>query len=200
MTKKRRIDLHLIASLVRPGSSVLDLGCGDGELMELLVRERGATARGVEIREEAVYDAIARGLSVHHGDIDEGLEDYPDGAFDYVILSQTLQAVRKPRLLLKEILRVGRQGIVSFPNFAHWSARLDLGLRGRMPVTSDLPYEWYDTPNIHLTTIRDFGRLCQRDGIDLVDAIYLSGDRHVTTLPNLFARTGLFLVKRSGNK
>ncbi len=192
-----RIDLRLIAELVRPGSTVLDLGCGDGELMELLVRERGVTARGVEISEELVYRCIARGLSVHHGDLDEGLEDYPAGAFDYVILSQTLQAVHKPRELLLDMLRVGRLGIVSFPNFAHWGARLDLAVRGRMPVTVDLPHEWYDTPNIHLTTIRDFHRLCRREGISIVRAIYLSGDRRVSLLPNILARTALFVVKRA---
>jgi len=197
MTNTNRIDLHLIADLVTPGASVLDLGCGDGELMELLIRERGVTARGVEISEEAVYTCIGRGLSVHHSDLDEGLEDYPDQAFDYVILSQTLQAVRKPRQLLHEMLRVGRLGIVTFPNFAYWGARVDLALRGRMPVTRDLPYEWFNTPNIHLTTIQDFLRLCRQDRLDVVDAIYLTGHRRVKRLPNLRAQTALFLVKDS---
>lgn len=191
-----RIDLQLICELIERGSSVLDLGCGDGELMELLVKERQVTARGVEISEEGVYRCIARGLSVHHGDLDEGLEDYPDEAFDYVILSQTLQAVRKPKLVMQEMLRVGRLGIVTFPNFAYWRSRLDLGLRGRMPVTDDLPYEWYDTPNIHLTTIRDFLRLCRAEHISVEQAIYLSGDHRVTLLPNLLARTALFAVKK----
>lgn len=191
-----RIDLRLICELVERGSSVLDLGCGDGELMELLIRERGVMARGVEISEEGVYRCIARGLSVHHGDLDEGLEDYPDEAFDYVILSQTLQAVRKPKLVLEEMLRVGHLGIVTFPNFAYWRSRLDLGLRGRMPVTNDLPYEWYDTPNIHLTTIKDFLRLCHDGHISVEQVIYLSGDRRVTLLPNLLARTALFAVKK----
>ncbi len=191
-----RIDLRLICEMVERGSSVLDLGCGDGELMELLIRERQVTARGVEISEEGVYRCIARGLSVHHGDLDEGLEDYPDEAFDYVILSQTLQAVRKPRLVLQEMLRVGRLGIVTFPNFAYWRSRLDLGLRGRMPVTDDLPYEWYDTPNIHLTTIKDFLRLCSQERISVEQVIYLSGDHRVGLLPNLRARTALFAVKK----
>lgn len=190
-----RIDLHLITGLVERGATVLDLGCGDGELMELLIRERGVTARGVEISEEAVYRCIVRGLSVHHGDLDEGLADYPDGTFDYVIMSQTIQAVHKPRQLLEEMLRVGRLGIVTFPNFAYWQARLDLAVRGRMPVTGDLPYEWYDTPNIHLTTIKDFLRLCRQDRIDVVKGIYLSGDRHISFLPNLLARTALYLVR-----
>jgi methionine biosynthesis protein MetW len=191
-----RIDLRLICELVERGTSVLDLGCGDGELMELLIREREVTARGVEISEEGIYRCITRGLSVHHGDLDEGLDDYPDESFDYVILSQTLQAVRKPRLVLQEMLRVGRLGILTFPNFANWHARLDLGLRGRMPVTDDLPHEWFDTPNIHLTTIKDFLRLCRQDGIVVERATYLSGDRRVTLLPNLLARTALFVVKK----
>lgn len=192
-----RIDLQIILDLVHPGSSVLDLGCGTGELMELLIRERGTVARGVEISEEAVYSCIGRGLSVHHGDLDEGLEDYPDGSFDYVIMSQTLQAVHKPRQLLHEMLRVGRLGIVTFPNFAWWRARVDLAVRGRMPVTKDLPYEWYDTPNIHLTTVRDFLRLCRQDGFTVESATYLSGRRRVSLLPNLLAHTAIFVVKRS---
>lgn len=193
-----RIDLHLISHLVEEGSTVLDLGCGNGELMEMLIRERQATARGVEIAEEGVYRCISRGLSVHHGDLDEGLEDYPDGSFDYVILSQTLQAVHKPKLVLQEMLRVGRLGIVTTPNFAFWHARLYLALRGRMPMTAELPYQWYDTPNIHLTTIKDLLDLFQADGISVVRAVYLSGDRRVRLLPNLLARTALFVIKKNG--
>ena len=133
---------------------------------------------------------------MHHGDMDEGLEDYPNESFDYVILSQTLQAVRKPKLVMQEMLRVGRLGIVTFPNFAYWRSRLDLGLRGRMPVTSDLPHEWYDTPNIHLTTIRDFLRLCREERISVEQAIYLSGGRGVSVWPNLLASTALFAVRK----
>ena len=191
-----RVDLHLICQLVRERSTVLDLGCGDGELMELLVRERQATARGVEISEEGVYRCIARGLSVHHGDLDEGLEDYPDNSFDYVILSQTLQAVHRPRLVLLEMLRVGRQGIVTFPNFAYWRVRLQLALWGQMPKTEDLPYEWFNTPNIHLTTVKDFLRLCKAEGISVVRAIYLSNGRRVRFLPNLLARMGIFVIEK----
>lgn len=191
-----RIDLRFITRLVDKGSSVLDLGCGDGELMELLARERQATVRGVEISEEGVYRCISRGLSVDHSDLDQGLEDYPDGSFDYVILSQTLQAVHKPRLALLEMLRVGRQGIVSFPNFGYWQARLDLAIRGRMPKTDDLPYEWHNTPNIHLTTIQDFLDLCKSEGIKVEQSVYLSGTRRVRFLPNLLARTALFVVRK----
>ena len=193
-----RIDLHLIVKLVEEHSTVLDLGCGDGDLMELLIRERKVTARGVEIAEEGVYRCISRGLSVHHGDLDEGLEDYPDGSFDYVILSQTLQAVHKPRLVLQEMLRVGRMGIVSFPNFAFWLHRLQLALGGRMPKSQDLPYEWFNTPNIHLTTIHDFRDLCEAKGISVVEAMYLSSNRQLHHLPNLRARTALFVIRKSG--
>ena len=191
-----RIDLRLICDLVKPGSSVLDLGCGDGDLMALLIRERRVTARGVEISEDGVYHCIARGLSVHHGDLDEGLEDYPDNAFDYVILSQTLQAVHKPKLALQEMLRVGRVGIVSFPNFAFWQSRLHLAIQGRMPKTNDLPYEWYNTPNIHLTTIRDFLELCEAEGMEVADKLFLSGKRRVKLIPNLRARMALFMVRK----
>jgi len=191
-----RIDLRLICDLVKPGSSVLDLGCGDGDLMALLIRERRVTARGVEISKDGVYHCIARGLSVHHGDLDEGLEDYPDNAFDYVILSQTLQAVHKPKLALQEMLRVGRVGIVSFPNFAFWQSRLHLAIQGRMPKTNDLPYEWYNTPNIHLTTISDFLELCEAEGMEVADKLFLSGKRRVKLIPNLRARTALFMVRK----
>jgi methionine biosynthesis protein MetW len=193
-----RLDLQLISRLVKPRSTVLDLGCGDGELMDILITDRDATARGVEISEEGVYHCIARGLSVHHGDLDEGLGDYPDNSFDYVILSQTLQAVKRPRMVLLEMLRVGRLGIVTFPNFAYWRVRLDLLLNGRMPKTSDLPYEWHNTPNIHLTTIKDFVRLCKAEDITVKKAIYLAGRRQVKTNPNLLASTAVFVVKKNG--
>jgi methionine biosynthesis protein MetW len=195
-TQHPRVDLQLISRLVERGSRVLDLGCGDGELMELLVKERGARATGVEISEEGVYACIARGLPVHHADLDEGLDDYPDGSFDYVILSQTLQAVRKPREVLREMLRVGRLGIVSFPNFGHWSVRWELMRTGRMPKTRQLPYEWHNTPNIHLATVRDFEDLCRREAIRIKRATYLAGGKRVTFMPNLRAELAVFVVER----
>jgi methionine biosynthesis protein MetW len=193
-----RLDLQLISRLVRPRSTVLDLGCGDGELMDILVADREATVRGVEISEEGVYHCIARGLSVHHGDLDEGLDDYPDNSFDYVILSQTLQAVKRPRMVLLEMLRVGQLGIVTFPNFAYWRVRLDLLINGRMPKTKDLPYEWHNTPNIHLTTISDFIRLCKAEDITVKKGLYLAGTRQVKTNPNLLASTAVFVVQKNG--
>jgi methionine biosynthesis protein MetW len=151
-----RFDLALIAAMVEPKSRVLDVGCGDGALLQLLARDRGVDGRGVELSQRGVNDCVSKGLSVIQGDADADLADYPDDGFDYVILSQTLQATRQPRDVLAHMLRIGRRAIVSFPNFGHWRVRAELLLHGRMPRTQSLDYEWYDTPNIHLCTIRDF--------------------------------------------
>lgn len=151
-----RLDLVLVADMVAHGSRVLDLGCGDGALLHLLAETRGVDARGLELSQRGVNDCVATGLSVIQGDADTDLASYPDGAFDYVILSQTIQATRQPRVVLEQMLRIGRRAIVSFPNFGHWRVRVELGLRGRMPVTGNMPYAWFETPNIHFCTIRDF--------------------------------------------
>lgn len=154
-----RLDLALIADMVAPGSRVLDVGCGDGALLQLLAQKRGVDGRGVELSQRGVNECVAKGLSVIQGDADTDLADYPDDGFDYVILSQTLQATRRPREALANMLRIGRRAIVSFPNFGHWKVRAYLALRGRMPVTGNLNHHWHDTPNIHLCTIRDFVEL-----------------------------------------
>lgn len=151
-----RLDLVLVADMVAHGSRVLDLGCGDGALLRLLADTRGVDARGLELSQRGVNDCVAKGLSVIQGDADTDLASYPDGAFDYVILSQTIQATRQPRVVLEQMLRIGRRAIVSFPNFGHWRVRVALGLHGRMPVTGNMPYAWFETPNIHFCTIRDF--------------------------------------------
>lgn len=200
--KNMRYDLQVVASLVEEGSHVLDLGCGQGELLLWLTEHRGVTARGVEISEEAVRSGIAGGLSVYHGDIDEGLADYADNSFDLVILSQTLQMVRNPHLVMDEMLRVGRQAIVSFPNFGHWSVRLHLLLQGRAPRTPSLPYEWYNTPNIRVLTIRDFHNFCAESGITILKEIPIvfsgSHDGRIVRLnPNLTAQYGIYLVTRA---
>ncbi len=189
-----RSDYAIIGEIVEPGSRVLDLGCGEGDLLEWLAANKGVDARGVEISSARVQRAIARGVSVYQGDIDQGLADYPSGAFDYVILSQTLQETRRPREVLREMLRVGRRGIVAFPNFGHWRMRLSMLLSGRAPRTKLFPYEWYDSPNIHLLTVRDFEVLAVAEGLKVERRYFLSGHRKVKLLPNLAAEVAVFLV------
>lgn len=151
-----RVDLLLVADMVEAKSRVLDVGCGDGTLLRLLSEDKGVDARGIELSQRGVNDCVAKGLSVIQGDADTDLADYPDNAFDYVILSQTLQATRNPRTVLEHMLRIGRHAIVSFPNFGHWRIRYQVGIGGRMPLTRNLSCSWYETPNIHFCTIRDF--------------------------------------------
>jgi methionine biosynthesis protein MetW len=199
-----RIDLRLIAEMVEPGSRVLDVGCGDGALLELLAAERQVDARGIELSREGVAACVTRGLAVIQGDADTDLIDYPTDAFDYVILSQTIQATRQPRFVLEQMLRIGRRAIVSFPNFGHWRMRADLMFRGRMPVTENLPYSWYDTPNIHFCTIRDFVGLCDAIGAVKERAVALdaAGQKVGFNAPwwiwNLVGEQAVFLLRRGG--
>jgi methionine biosynthesis protein MetW len=174
-----RPDLAIIAANVAPGSRVLDVGCGDGELLAHLRDARGCNAHGMEIDAENVADCVARGLSVIQGDADRDLAFYPDGGFDYAILSQTLQTTRRPDRVLEELLRVGKRAFVSFPNFAHWGVRASLLWNGRMPVTRLLPVAWYETPNIHHVTVRDFRALVTERGIRVEAEWFLSGDRTI---------------------
>jgi methionine biosynthesis protein MetW len=194
-----RIDYQLIEDLVPDCATVLDLGCGDGELLAELVEKKHVRGSGVDISQSAVEACVARGLSVFHGDLDEGLADYEDGSFDVVILSFSLQQLRRPRLVVCEMARVGHLVIVSFPNFAHWWARTQLFLLGRMPVSRELPYQWYDTPNIHLCTIKDFRALCRQEGLLGRREIYLSSFEKAAReprFPNLQARIAIFAVTR----
>jgi methionine biosynthesis protein MetW len=197
-----RLDLILVANMVEPGSRVLDVGCGDGSLLALLRESRNVDARGIELSREGVSECLAKGLPVIQGDADTDLGDYPDDAFDYVILSQTLQATRQPRAVLENMLRIGRRAIVSFPNFGHWRIRYEVGLRGRMPVTQNLPDPWYETPNIHFCTIRDFVALCREVDAKMERAIALnSGGQPVrVTMPwwvwNMFGEQAVFLLRR----
>jgi methionine biosynthesis protein MetW len=169
-----RVDLVAVAQMVEPGAKVLDVGCGDGELLRLLVETRGVDGRGIELSREGVNECVAKGLAVIQGDADTDLADYPDDAFDYVILSQTLQATRAPRVVLEHMLRIGRHGIVSFPNFGHWRIRLQVGFGGHMPNTANLPYHWWETPNIHFCTIKDFRQLCKVVGAKMEKAVALN--------------------------
>lgn len=177
-----------IVGIIKPGSSVLDLGCDDCTLLDRLIRERHVQGRGVDITDRSIQECIRKGISVFHGDLDEGLKDHPTGAYDYVILSRTLQQVRHPHLLLREMVRVGRTVIVNYPNFAHVINRIQLALGGRMPVNKHIPYQWYDTPNIHFFTHRDFRRLCTEMGVRIESEIFLNRGRRLPGfLPNLFA-------------
>ena len=193
-SEKISLEYRKILEWVTQGASVLDLGCGNGDLLALLVQGKNIKAQGIEIDEQAIYQCVAKGLSVFHEDIDNGLSEYGDKSFDYVILSQSFQQVRKPDVVLKEALRVGKQVIISFPNFAHYSARFQISLKGKAPVTLSLPYEWHDTPNIHFLSISDFVEYCRKRKIRIEKAVYIGRDGMVKVFPNLFALIGLFLI------
>ncbi len=196
-----RADLLAIAEMIPRGARVLDVGCGDGALLEHLVTTRGVDGRGIELIQGNVNACVARGLSVLQGDADTDLADYPSQVFDVVILSQTVQATRAPRTVLGHLLRIGGRTIVSFPNFGHWRVRLSLLANGRMPRTSALDYGWYETPNIHLCTIADFVALARDMGAEIEQALALDSDGGVKTMntaawgPNLFAEGAIFLLR-----
>jgi methionine biosynthesis protein MetW len=192
-----RPDLAIIAQSIAPGSRVLDIGCGDGALMAALRDTKGVDARGLEIDAANVSAAVARGLSVVQGDADVDLREYPDGSFDYAILSQTLQTTRRPDLVLDHLLRIGTQAFVSFPNFAQWKIRFAHMFGGRMPVTRQLPHRWYDTPNIHHVTIDDFRSLLDLKQVQVEGAWFLSGEKQRGAwAANLLAEHAVFLLRR----
>lgn len=202
INSQQRVDFDVIISMISMGARVLDVGCEDGLLLERLQSERNVDGRGLELSQKGVNQCVARGLSVVQGDADTDLSFYPDKGFDYVILSQTLQATRDPKAALNELLRIGERAIVSFPNFGHLRMRLSLMLKGRMPVTKHLPYSWYDTPNIHFCTIRDFVSLCDEIGatVETATALDAHGKKIGFSMPwwfwNLFGQQAVFLLKR----
>jgi methionine biosynthesis protein MetW len=201
--RAHRVDHLLIAEMVKRGSRVLDVGCGDGGLLQLLADTKDVDGRGIEVSRERVNACVARGLSVIQGDADRDLTDYPDGAFDYAILSLTIQATLQPKSVLQQLLRIGRYAIVSFPNFGHWQVRAQLLFTGRMPVTENLPDAWYVSPNAHLCTIKDFSNLCDVLGarVERSVAFNASGQKLGTWLPltvhNLMGEKAVFMLTQA---
>jgi methionine biosynthesis protein MetW len=193
-----RLDHRIITGWVSEGASVLELGCGGGELLQMLSRQKHAAVSGIEIDENYIFSCVARGLSVAHQDIDDGLSEYADRAFDFVIINQCLQELRKPHVALSEAVRVGHKVIVGFPNFAHYNARIQLALLGRAPVTPALPYQWYDTPNLHFLSIRDFMLYCGKNRLSMERRAFLHKRGSVRFWPNLLAGSALFQISRDG--
>lgn len=200
--RKLRPDLQAIADMVEEKASLLDIGCGDGDLLEWLQREKQVLGRGIELSVSGVNNCISRGLSVIQGDASEDLKYYPDNAYDYAVLGQTLQRLNNPRETLEQLVRIARHAIVSVPNFGHWKNRLYLGLIGKMPVTKALNYQWYDTPNIHFCTITDFVNLCEELNLTIEKRLYVSRYgvptyfHHKGPFANLFGEQGIFMIRR----
>ena len=196
MTAVQRFDQDIIVSLIPEGSRVLDLGCGNGDLLTKLKQKGTSDIRGVEIEDRCIAVCVRKGLTVFHGDIDDGLKSYPDKSFDFVILNQSLQEMLKIDYVVDEALRVGKKVIIGFPNFAHISSRLKLLFLGKAPVTENLPYSWYDTPNIRFLGIKDFKEYCRKKNMKILSAHYLGKHNKILFLPNLFAEYAIFVVKR----
>lgn len=192
-----RLDYRIIYNIIDPGARILDLGCGDGDLIFFLSKEKDAKVQGIELSEGAIYKCVEKGLSVFHSDIDSGLIEYPDKSFDYVILNQSMQEVKKVDFVIQEALRVGKKVIVGFPNFAYISARLKLFFQGKAPITASLPYRWYNTPNLHFLSTIDFKDFCAEKNITVLDTYYLGQKNTIKFWPNLFALNVIFLITKN---
>ena len=192
-----RLDYQVILDWIEPESNVLDLGCGSGDLLALLIHNKAIRGTGIEINEEAIYKCMEKGLSVSHEDIDSSLIDYSDNRFDYVILNESLQQVLNPRKVILESLRIGRRAIVGIPNFCHIKARLQVFFHGRVPVTKELPYEWYDTPNLRFLSLKDFRYFCLNNNIRIEKQVGIAGEKLISLWPNLLAHMGLFLLRKT---
>jgi methionine biosynthesis protein MetW len=188
--------LRAVAALVPPGSSVLDLGCGNGELLQVLAQERGCRGQGIEISGDAVVACVSKGLQVIQGDVEQGLAGHPDRSFDVVILNQSVQELRQVDAVLMDALRVGRRVVVGFPNFAHWTVRLQVFFSGHTPVTPGLPFEWFETPNLHFFSLKDFEHWCGLRGVRVLRRLFLDNARQVRILANLLARDGVYLIEK----
>jgi len=191
-----RADFRAIAHWVKPAARVLDLGCGDGTLLRYLADERESIGYGVEIDDDGILACVNNGVNVIQGDLERGLSGFADGSFDYVILSQTLQAVRSSERVVREMLRVGREGVVTFPNFGYWPNRLQV-MRGKMPLSDNLPYAWFDTPNIHLCTITDFENFCRTHGVRILERIVMRDGKKVLVLPNVLGSLAVYRFERA---
>lgn len=191
-----RLDYKVIVDLVDRGSKVLDLGCGDGELLSLLIEHKNCKGTGIEINEKAIYSCIAKGLTVSHGDIDSGLSEYADKRFDYVILNESLQQMLNPQKAILEALRVGKKVVVGIPNFCQINARFQIFFRGRVPVTKELPYEWYDTPNLRFFSLKDFKNFCKVNEIRILKERAVDAHNEVSFAPNLLAHIGIYLLEK----
>lgn len=191
-----RFDHRVIISMVAPNSKVLDLGCGDGKLLSKLIQRKNCHGTGIEIDEQAIYKCVEHGLTVSHGDIDSGLADFSSKRFDYVILNESLQQVLNPRNVILESLRVGKKVIVGIPNFCHSRARFQIFFQGKVPITKELPYEWYDTPNLRFLSLKDFRHFCKDNQIKILKQVGIVGKRKVLFRPNLFSNIGIFLLEK----
>ena len=194
--KNIQLDHAVILDLIKPQSSVLDLGCGSGDLLYLLIKDRKVRGQGIEIDDQAIYKCVAKGLNVFHGDVDSGLAEFNDKSFDYVILNQSLQQILHVDKVLIDALRVGKKVIVGIPNFAHYKSRLQMFFQGRAPVTEALPYQWYETPNLHFLSILDFKKYCRAKEIIIEQSVCIGENHKILFLPNLFAQVGIFLISK----